>query len=111
MGGRLRRKAHQVASGSRTHPVKRARWRIAPSIKHLSKYPMLSFKCIAPSVPTKNIVGLDIKAASSWIDDLRARGALVRVLHPNQAHTMDARRCRYNVVLDKAGKVVGVGMG
>jgi hypothetical protein len=54
---------------------------------------------------------LDIKAASSWIDDLRARGAPVRVLHPNQARTMDAIRCRYNVSLNKAGKVVGVGMG
>lgn len=72
---------------------------------------MLSFKCIAPSVPTKNIVGLDIKAASSWIDDLRARGALVRVLHPKQPRTMDAIPCRYNVSLNKAGKVVGVGMG
>jgi hypothetical protein len=80
-------------------------------IKHILKSLMLSFASATRSVSTKNLIGLDIKSASSAIDALKASGSSVRVLLPNSMVTMDYRPDRYNVRLDAAGKIIGVTMG
>ncbi len=71
---------------------------------------MLSFASSA-SVSITNLIGLDIKSASSSIDALRASGSTVRVLLPGSMVTKDYRPERYNVSLDAAGNIVRVHMG